>query len=196
MNSILGTIELGAWELGQVQALGITSGAFLCTADPRVTLTAAGGQQPFDTSVLGSIRLGYFQLGAVPFGSLTAQETTGKGSFQGKAFPDVIARPPVARSGEFTCTAFPAVHVRGNKGPLLVVLSFFPDCTAADIAYYADGSFTCATFPDVVVSGIKPGAMVCKPFPAVRLSPNKAQLIDCVAGPGTPTAEPPPNYVY
>lgn len=195
MNSVLGAIRLGTWELGQAQIAATTTGSFTATANPSVSISSVGGiKRPF-TSVLGTIQLGIFQLGQVPAGSVTAQETLGKGSFLGSAFPSCVASLP-APTGAFTGSAYPSCTARGNKGPLLVSFTFFPTCVAADIAYYADGSFTCTPFPDVIVQGTQTGALIFTFFPDVVLSPLIGQQVDCLVGPNPPVGEPAGNYVY
>lgn len=195
MNSLLGAIQLGKWELGAVTVNLPTTGSFTAAANPSVALTTIGGvARPF-TSVLGTIRLGLFELGEVPAGSVNGKETFGKGSFLGSAFPDVVAAPPLARTGAFSAAAFPDVAVNGNRGPLLVVFGAFPDVAAAGIFYYAEGAFDCEPLPDVSVQGVQVGAAIFSAFPDVALSPLQGQQMSCVVGPNPPE-EVIVNYAY
>jgi hypothetical protein len=171
---------------------GLTS-SVRATAYPDVGITSAGGvSNSAFSSVLGSIRLGLWQLGAVP----VITPIGGKGSFTASAFPDVLAIPPRQLLGSFTLSAYPDCSVRGNKGPLLVVFSAFPDCDVAGLDnVYADGSFECAPFPDVTVRGVATGGVVFSAFPDVILSPIVGQPVSCVVGPAVPPAVI-ENYAY
>lgn len=193
MNSLLGSIQLGIWELGAVEPISTSSGAFTCTPFPDVKVRGIGAVGQAFSSVLGTIVLGQFQLGQVPADSVTDREVTGRGSFRCRPFPDI--RMLLSFSGSFTCTPFPDVKVRGNKGAILATCKPFPDVVLSPIEYHATGSFTCIPFPDVRVEGIRTGAFICKPFPDVKLFPRKAQPVDCLAGPNPPEAEV-LNYVY
>jgi hypothetical protein len=193
-SSQLGTIQLGAWQLGAIGSSPNLTGSFTASAGPSVAVSGIGGiQRPF-TSVLGTIVLGLWQLGQVPAGSVTSAETFGKGSFQGSAFPSCVAHTP-APTGSFSGSAYPTCVVRGNKGPLLIAFTAFPSCAAADIAYYADGSFTCSPDPQVIVQGTQTGALIFTAFPDVVLSPLIGQQVDCLVGPNPPDAIV-SNYVY
>lgn len=193
MNSLLGTIELGTWQLGQATAV-VTEGSFTASANPKASVTYEGGVvRPF-TSVLGTILLGIFQVGQVPYGSVTEQETAGKGSFQGRAFPTVNI-PPFQLTGGFTASANPTAQVIGNKGPLLVIFSAFPTAAASFIFYYADGAFVCAPDPTVYAQGVQSGGVLFSAFPEVSLAPIIGQQVSCLTGPNPPNAEV-SNYVY
>lgn len=194
-SSQLGTIQLGAWQLGQVPAVPTFTGSFTASAYPTCAAAGVGGiKRPF-TSVLGTIVLGLWQLGQVPYGSVTSQETFGKGSFLGSAFPSCVAMTPHP-TGEFTASGYPTCTVRGNKGPLLVSFTGCPTCAAAAIAYFADGAFTCSPDPQVIVQGTQTGALIFTAFPDVVLSPLLGQQVDCLVGPNPPEGQPAGNYVY
>lgn len=140
-------------------------------------------------SVLGIIQLGAWELGQVPPGTIA------RPSFVASAFPDVAAAPSLARTGAFSASAFPDVAVKGNRGPLLVIFSAFPDVVAGGIFYYAEGAFDCEPFPDVSVQGVQVGAAIFSAFPDVALSPLQGQQLSCVVGPNPPDGAA-SNYVY
>lgn len=195
MNSVLGSFQLGAWELGSVDVIAVTTGAFTGAANPSVALTPAGGIGLVFTAIAGTIQLGLFQLGQVPPGSVAAQETFGKGSFEGFAFPD-IAMVQLRLSGDFTGAAYPDCWIGGNKGPLLVAFRAWPDAAAAAIAYYAEDSFSCSPFPDVYANGFRTGSAIGIAYPDVLLFPLAGEQIDCSVGPNPPAGLAPPNFVY
>ena len=86
MNSVLGLISPGNWELGQDQLAPVTAGSFTATAFPSAKASGIGGSRIY-TSVLGTVELGVFQVGQVP----PAGVLSGKGSFFGSAFPSCVA---------------------------------------------------------------------------------------------------------
>jgi hypothetical protein len=187
-------VELGSWQLGQVP-FAVTTGSFTGTANPSAFAIGQGGVTRIDTAVLGTIRLGIFQLGQIPFASVTSQETEGKGSFLGSAFPSAIALP-TSPSGSFTATGYPSASARGNFGPIVFNAKAFPSAIASPIIYYADGSFTCTADPTASAQPVQSGAFTGTAYPNVEASPILGQDISCLTGPNPPIGSPPGNFVY
>lgn len=194
MNSLLGTIQLGIWELGSVRAFSVTTGSATFSANPSVGLTTLGGTPRVFTAVAGTIRLGIFELGQVPAGSVTAKEVSGKGTFQCFSFPDVAISPP-AFIVSLSWAGYPDVRVRGNFGPLLFAAVAFPDAVASSIFYYATSAFTVTASPDVEVLPVTSGSALFQFDPGVLLATDVGEPVSSIVGPESPPGVL-SNYVF
>jgi hypothetical protein len=189
MNSVLGTIQLGTWELGSPSP---ASASVTCQgkANPKMGFAPTGGVVRRFSATLGTIELGYFQLGQVPQTPFTA----GQYRCSGLGLASMRFKIPgffglCAGSGDPQRVASP------NLGPLVAFGRGRPVRSAAGNYYYAQldasglGDPSRVFTPPTLVSAVGLG------LPIRTLSPVAGQQVSCVVGPNPPEGQI-SNYVY
>ncbi len=164
MNSFLGFLQFGIWELGQNGSQAIR-GSFVAQAKPTVGLKTTGGVGRHFTSVLGRIQLGTWQLGQANPTAISA------GAFVVKANPGAVAtvlggvaRPFTSvlgtiRLGNFQLGQVPAGSVTGGET-------------------FGKGSFLARAFPAASTAALPPtGSFIASAFPVTKAGGNKGPLL-------------------
>jgi hypothetical protein len=176
MNSVLGTIQLGMWELGALRPGSATATCLGAAKPSSITITKGGVQSQF-SAVLGTIQLGYFELGAVPQLNFKAGQHTAYGAADPLRIS--VPSPPVA-----VCSglAYPQRVSTPNKGPLVAFGRGDPARAVSYTFYYP--TMTCEGLGDPTrdTNPIVAVAAVGIAYPIRKASPIIGQSVSCVTG--------------
>ncbi len=192
MNALLGSIQLGAWELGGLDTAFPTTGTCSGAANPTRNSIFAGGLEEPLSSVPGTICFGLFQLGQVPGVNIATPPGTYRALGDGNPVRVAVPSPvPASCSG----SGSPIRLALGNKGALLAVGNGNPIRAAAGTMYYATMTAEGDGDPERTATGTEPAAAVGVADPERVVSLLIGQPVSCVVGPNTPVAEV-SNYAY